>query len=109
MCQRKVAVILVVLSTPGTIPGEPCPALHRQTDCPGQAVAGKGLAGAGRCQAAGPCFQQETWSNLPKFSPHSTYACRAGSTKQSTLEKSPSCLLPVPTPACCQAHCLPGA
>lgn len=35
MCQRKVTQILVALSTPATIPDEPCPGLHSQADCPG--------------------------------------------------------------------------
>lgn len=49
LCWRKVMVMLVALSPPGVIPGGPCPALCSQTNCPGQAVAGKGPAGAGRC------------------------------------------------------------
>lgn len=102
MCQRKVTAILVVLSNPATIPGEPCPALQRQT-----ALARQWLGRAWQVQAdavvlaAGPCFCGRTWSNLPRFSPHSPCACRAGSRKQCTLEKSPSSLLPVPPPASC--------
>lgn len=49
LCWRKVMVMLVALSPPGVIPCGPCPALCSQTNCPAQAVAGKGLAGAGRC------------------------------------------------------------
>lgn len=49
LCWRKVMVMLVALSPPGVIPDGPCPALCSWTNCPGQVVAGKGPAGAGRC------------------------------------------------------------